>query len=114
MTVTSVGTQGRNTTLSAAAAAGATNIKVASVTGMAAGDSIVVDGEAATIATVGTAGANGTGVTLASALNSAHASGAAVQDLGTGDLVHARAELRPRERAPASWTPGPGSRSARR
>ena len=31
---------------------------------MAAGDPIVVDGESRTIQTVGTAGANGTGVTL--------------------------------------------------
>jgi hypothetical protein len=84
VTVSNVGTQGRNTTLSAATAAGATNVKVASVTGMAAGDTIVVDGETRTIQTVGTAGAGGTGVTLTAALTSAHASGAAVQDLGTG------------------------------
>ena len=64
VTISTVGTQGRNTTLSAAAAAGATNIKVASVTGMAAGDPIVIDGESGTIQTVGTAGATGTGVTL--------------------------------------------------
>ena len=43
MTVTNVGTQGRNTTLAAAADAGATNVKVASVTGMAAGDTLNVD-----------------------------------------------------------------------
>jgi alpha-L-rhamnosidase len=84
VTVSNVGTQGRSTTLSAAAAAGATNVKVASVTGMAAGDTIIVDGETRTIQTVGTAGATGTGVTLTTALTSAHASGAAVQDLGTG------------------------------
>src|SRR5262249_5769087 len=84
VTITNVGTQGRNTTLAAATVAGATDIKVASVTGMAAGDPIVVDGEARTIATVGTAGATGTGVTLTAALTNAHASGAAVQDLGTG------------------------------
>ena len=51
---------------------------------MAAGDPIVIDGESSTIQTVGTAGATGTGVTLAAALSNAHASGAAVQDLGTG------------------------------
>jgi alpha-L-rhamnosidase len=87
VTIGAVGTQGRNTTLSAAAAAGAANVKVASVTGMAAGDPLVVDGEAATIQAVGTAGANGTGVTLTAALASAHAAGAAVQDLGTGVTV---------------------------
>src|SRR3954471_3432510 len=53
----------RNTTLSAASAASATNIKVASVTGLVAGHHIRVDGENAVIQTVGTAGATGTGVT---------------------------------------------------
>ncbi len=88
-TVTAVGTQGRNTTLAAAAAAaGATNVKVASVTGVTAGDAIAIDTgaarESATIATVGTAGATGTGLTLAAPLASAHNSGAAVSDPGTG------------------------------
>jgi hypothetical protein len=49
-------------TLSAASAAGATNIKVASVTGFAAGQALLVDvganAETAVIATVGTAGAS--------------------------------------------------------
>ena len=88
VTVTNVGTQGRNTTLAAAAAAGATNIRVGSVTGMAAGDTVHVDTGAAretrTIATVGTSGANGTGLTLTAPLDAAHAAGAPVQDLGTG------------------------------
>jgi hypothetical protein len=67
------------TTLSAASAAGATNVKVASVTGLQPGESINVDSgaslETRTIATVGSAGATGTGVTFTSALALAHASG---------------------------------------
>jgi hypothetical protein len=71
------------TTLSAAAAAGATNIKVASVTGMVAGNTLTVDSagaspETVTITTVGTAGAGGTGITFTPALAFAHASGAIV------------------------------------
>ena len=88
VTVTNVGSQARSTTLSAAAAAGATNVKLASVTGLAAGDTLNLDSGAAqesrTIASVGTSGANGTGVTLTTALGSAHAAGAAVQDPGAG------------------------------
>ena len=53
------------TTLSAASAAGATNIKVASVAGFAAGQTIMIDTganlETAVIATVGTAGATTVG-----------------------------------------------------
>jgi hypothetical protein len=80
-----------NTTLAAASAAGATNIKVASVTNLAVGNALTVDpgtanSETRTIATVGTAGAAGTGVTLNSALGLAHASGAPVfADLPIGN-----------------------------
>jgi len=71
------------TTLSAAAAAGATNIKVASVTGMTAGNTLTIDPigsnpETVTINTVGTAGAAGTGVTFTPALAFAHNQGAFV------------------------------------
>jgi hypothetical protein len=71
------------TTLSAAANAGDTNIKVASVTGMVAGGTLTVDAggttpETVTITTVGTAGAAGTGVTFTPALADPHASGAVV------------------------------------
>ena len=73
------------TTLSAATIVGATNIKVGSVTGFSAGQTIHVDtganGETAVIAPggVGTAGAGGTGLTLnAPGLSLAHASGATV------------------------------------
>ena len=87
-TVSAVGTQGRNTTLAAAAAAGDTVVKVASVNGFVAGDTLIVDTGAAaetrTIAAVGTAGADGTGVTLTAALSAAHASGVAARMQGTG------------------------------
>ena len=72
------------TTLAAASAAGATNVKVQSVTGFAVGQTVVVDGESRVLTTVGTAGATGTGLTLASALTNAHASGAAVGLAGPG------------------------------
>ncbi len=71
------------TTLSAAANAGDTNIKVGSVTGMVAGGTLMVDAtgsspETVTITAVGTQGAGGTGVTFTPALAFAHASGAIV------------------------------------
>jgi len=87
--VLSVGTAAFSTTLSAAANAGDTNIKVASVTGLTVGRTLTVDAggaspETVTITAVGTAGAGGTGVTFTPALSSAHASGAIVSDIGTG------------------------------
>jgi hypothetical protein len=83
------------TSLAAAANPGDTNIKVASVTGLAAGQVIVLDNataanELATIASVGTAGATGTGVTLTAGLTKAHASGAQVNVTApdpTGDMT---------------------------
>ena len=79
------------TTLAAAANAGDTNIKVASVTTLAAGQTINIDSggasESRTIATVGTAGATGTGVTLTAALASAHASGVPVTPAGQQILI---------------------------
>jgi hypothetical protein len=71
------------TTLSAAAAVGATNIKLASVAGLAAGQTLTIDAtganpETVTITVVGTQGAGGTGVTFTPALAFAHASGAQV------------------------------------
>jgi carboxyl-terminal processing protease len=60
------------TTLAAAANAGDTNIKVASIAAMVAGQTINIDAGAAdesrVIQSVGTAGATGTGVTLTAAL----------------------------------------------
>jgi hypothetical protein len=89
--VQSVGTAAKTaTTLAAAASAGDTTVKVASVANMTAGEPIRLEAlgdanqEFGTIQSVGTAGADGTGVTLADPLTKAHASGAAAQDLGTG------------------------------
>ncbi|MGN6430374.1 MAG: MBG domain-containing protein [Gaiellaceae bacterium] len=74
---------GTTTTLSAAAAVGATNIKVGSVNGRVVGESITVDStganpEKVTIMNVGTAGAAGTGLDITPALTFAHASGVTV------------------------------------
>jgi Bacterial alpha-L-rhamnosidase C-terminal domain/Bacterial alpha-L-rhamnosidase 6 hairpin glycosidase domain len=73
------------------APAGATNVKVASVTGFAVGDTMLVDTGAAqqsvTITAVGTAGATGTGVTFTPALTQLHPGGTTVVDLGTGITV---------------------------
>ena len=70
------------TSLAAAATAGATNIKVASVAGFTAGMAIKIDAganiESATVASVGTAGAGGTGITLTAPISRAHASGVTV------------------------------------
>jgi hypothetical protein len=70
------------TSLSAASVAGATNIKVGAVASFAPGQVITIDtgalAENATVASVGTAGATGTGVTLTAPLTNAHASGARV------------------------------------
>src|SRR3954470_20012143 len=67
------------TTSSAATDAGATNVKVAAVTAFVAGQSFMVDTgqnlEVGQIASVGTAGAGGTGITLTAPLKYAHASG---------------------------------------
>jgi hypothetical protein len=79
------------TTLAAPANAGATNIKVAAITTLVAGKTINIDTgaafESAVIQTVGTAGANGTGVTLTAPLANAHASGAQVTPAGQQLLI---------------------------
>ncbi len=70
---------GGMTTSSAATAAGDTNVKVAAVTNLVAGQPFMVDTgqnlEVGQIDSVGTAGATGTGVTLTAPLKLAHASG---------------------------------------
>jgi PKD domain-containing protein len=70
------------TTLSAAAAAGATNIKVGSNADLAVGSVIAIDTgdntEVATITSIGTTGAGGTGDNITPALGLAHPSGANV------------------------------------
>src|SRR6266508_6272081 len=70
------------TTLAAASAVGDTNVKVASVTGLSAGQTVVLENatvrsELATIATVGTAGSGGAGVDLTGPLAKAHNSSGA-------------------------------------
>src|SRR3954468_7182268 len=86
------------TTLSAPASAGDTTIKVTAVNSGGnnptpfwfVGDTLRIEAagdaglETATVKTVGTAGATGTGITLNAPLTKAHASGAATQDLGHG------------------------------
>ena len=70
------------TSLAAASLVGDTNIKVASTAGLTAGDTLTLDtgadSETATIQTVGSAGAGGTGLTLRAPLTKAHALGSAV------------------------------------
>src|SRR4051794_32221140 len=89
--VQAIGTAVRTaSTLASAASAGDTNNKGATGTNMVAGEPIRLETfgdskqEFATIQTVGTAGATGTGITLTAPLSAAHASGAAAQDLGSG------------------------------
>ena len=93
--ISAIGTPGAalSTTMSAASVVGATNIRVASVTGIVAGQTMTVDtganAETVTLTTVGTSGGGGTGLTFTPALALAHASGAAVAvAAGSGiDLV---------------------------
>jgi hypothetical protein len=94
------------TTLAAAAAAGDTNIKVASVSGLAAGQRLQVDGEFVSLLAVGTAGAGGTGLTI-TPLTVAHASGTQVirVDL-SGDMTTIFGEGSP------EWNEGKASQLA--
>jgi hypothetical protein len=104
------------TTLAALVASGATNIKVASVSGFAAGQTFWIDvgagAEQATVAAggVGTAGAGGTGITLTAPLTNAHAAGAAVYGLNatdpTGDMTKVFGE------GSAEWNEGKTSQIA--
>jgi len=83
------------TSLAAPSVAGATNVKVTSVTGLSPGQNVVVErgtvsAEFDTIATVGTAGSGGTGVDLTTPLTNAHGSGAAFTVYATdptGDMT---------------------------
>ena len=92
VTVTKVGTQANRTTLSANADAGATNIKVRSVSGFAVGDKIILGTPANqkmyTITAIGTQGQAGGGVGFTPAFAEAHSNGEDVVNPGTGlDLV---------------------------
>jgi non-reducing end alpha-L-arabinofuranosidase len=88
VTVTRVGTQSNRAPLLANANAGATNIKVRNVNGLAAGDKIIVgtpaNHETVTLSAVGTAGPAGTGLDFTPALAHAHVNGESVVALGTG------------------------------
>jgi beta-glucosidase len=94
VTVTSVGS-GPSTfftpTLVVATNPGDTNIKVNFTFGMSAGDVMRIDSgsnvEFATIQSVGTSGAGGTGVTFTAPLTLAHPVGAPALDLGSGVTV---------------------------
>ena len=106
VTATAVGTAASTaTTLAAASSVGATNIKVTSVTGFTVGHQVSIDAgannEVGTIASVGTAGSGGTGVTLTAPLTNAHASGVPVQDLGTGITLAAALTIAHASGAPA-------------
>jgi len=87
-TVTAVGRAATQTTLAAAAVAGATNVKAAALANITVGDTLTVGTgahkEAVTVSNVGTAGATGTGVDLAAPLRFDHTSGVDVSDVGTG------------------------------
>ena len=94
VTVTSIGS-GPSTfftpTLVVAANPGDTNIKVNFTFGMTAGDVMRIDSgsnvEFATIQSVGSSGAGGTGVTFSAPLTLAHQVGAPALDLGSGITV---------------------------
>jgi non-reducing end alpha-L-arabinofuranosidase len=88
VTVTRVGTQSSRTNLTADASAGATNIKVRTLNGFAAGDKLTIgtpaNQQTVTITTVGTAGPNGTGIDFTPALGQAHGNTEGIVVPGTG------------------------------
>ena len=88
VTVTKVGTQANRTTLSANANAGATNIKVRSVSRFAVGDKIILGTPANqktyTITAIGTQGQAGGDVDFTPAFAEAHSNGEDVVNPGTG------------------------------
>jgi hypothetical protein len=102
------------TTLAADVAAAATNIKVTSIAGFAVGQTFWIDtgaaAEQATVASVGTAGASGTGINLVAPLGQAHALGGAVYGLNatdpTGDMTKVFGEGSP------EWNEGKASQIA--
>lgn len=88
ITVSSVGTAATQTTLAASSTPGATTITLAAVVDLTPGDTLTVGTgqrmERAMVASVGTAGAGGTGVTLRTALTLPHTAGVDVWGRGTG------------------------------
>jgi hypothetical protein len=90
-TVTAIGKPGTQGRLSAAASAGSSTLKVTNVDNISVGDKIRLDIasvghgiEWVTVTAVGTAGANGTGLTIAEKLKFDHASNMPFSDRGTG------------------------------
>jgi hypothetical protein len=88
-TVAGIGTNaGPSTTLAAASKAGDTNLKVTSTNGFVVGQDLVVGvgatQETATVTGVGTAGADGTGVTVATPLKMDHLILMLIRGTGTG------------------------------
>lgn len=90
-TVTAVGKQGTQGRLSAAAPAGTSLLKVGNVDNISVGDKIRLDIDSVghgiewvTVTAVGTAGPNGTGLTIAEKLKFDHASNMPFSDRGTG------------------------------
>lgn len=88
VTVTRVGTQASRTNLAADASAGATNIKVRNVNGLAAGDKLTIgtpaNEEDVTVNTVGTPGPTGTGIEFTPELAQGHTRDETVMAVGTG------------------------------
>ncbi len=88
--VTSVGTAAANTTLFAAAASGATNIEVASTTGISVGDQLTIDPtsspQSVTVTTVGTQGL-ATTLSAASLAGATNVKVASVTGLTAGDTI---------------------------
>jgi len=90
-TVTAIGKPGTQGRLSAPAPAGTSILKVAPIDNISVGDKIRLDIasvghgiETVTVTAVGTAGANGTGLTIAEKLKFDHASNMPFSDRGTG------------------------------
>ena len=86
--MTSAGKAATQTTLAASAAPGATDIKLAALANVSVGDTLTIGTgqrmERAVVASVGTAGPEGTGVNLTAPLKLPHASGVDVWGRGTG------------------------------
>jgi hypothetical protein len=111
------------TSLAAPALAGATNVKVNSINGLAAGQKVVIErsnvaAEFDTITNVGTAGALGTGVDLGSPLTNGHGTGASFTVYSTdptGDMTKVFGENSPEwiEGRNAQVAPGGTAAAAR-
>src|SRR5665213_628124 len=82
-TVTAIGKPGTQTTLTSAASAGGTSIKLAAATNVATGDSLTI-GTGAHKEVVKVTGVDASAIALASPLRFGHASGIDVSNLGSG------------------------------